>query len=628
MAIHCNGKDLPITIAINHDNGVDKIFENIYPYSAYIKQDSYIVLFEGLNTSIKFYVDDPEHFDQDARIEIQTSRYDTSDTQETLVYPLSLDSNINLMYKHSADDTFPWRMGTYFLHVHYKGQTYTTAFLVKPLYLSTEQVLSVHSYLESKIEGIIYDLIYSNESLTDQGEKILTNWYYDYARYITNQKESIFYFLMSLEKQPLSHLISSNEISLLPGRMNRRSIKWSTTNNGLAKNSGIGEETYYYNRVKKVDYNHNANRWMKNILSCWSVELHHVIETISNSHSDVQKKLSSLRQKIADLHERKTYLNTKREVSKTTKIDIWSQISIIEKEIQKHFEISKQQENWIIQLRSIFSRMIYLINNSFLKEVERGKIKPILKNNNYYQLNIIYEKSKLYQQKEADNKQFMKILKPFWQIYEYYCLFSVMDSLKKIGFQIKKGFEPNFIELYHQSMIPPETFFELENDRAIIHCWYDKYHGDKFAAEQNGELFFAGQEKKRPDIKLDLYEKKENGELLFISSLILDAKFRKLANMHNEDYATTTYQQLTSYYNFFYLGKNRKSPRGQVVQQVICLYGSEKGTNVKKTVEPLLYIQLFPNIKENGEIETKGEKEVLEELHYWLEEFIPSPLVY
>ena len=190
-------------------------------------------------------------------------------------------------------------------------------------------------------------------------------------------------------------------------------------------------------------------------------------------------------------------MNTKREVSKTTKIDIWSQISILEKEIQKHIEISTQQENWIIQLRSIFSRMIYLINNSFLKEVERGKVKPILKNNNYYQLNIIYEKSKLFQQKEADNKQFVKILKPFWQIYEYYCLFSVMDSLKKIGFRIKKGFETNFIELYHQSMIPPETFFELENDRAIIHCWYDKYHGDKFAAEQKGELFFAGQEKKR-----------------------------------------------------------------------------------------------------------------------------------
>ncbi|MGD6844685.1 hypothetical protein ACQCVH_19495 [Bacillus infantis] len=627
MAIHCNGEVLPITIAITHENGVDKFFDNIYPYGAYTKQDSKIVLFEGLSTAIKFFADAPEHFDNDAKVEIQTSLYDSSDTQETLRYQLSLEPSLNWMYKHSDHDTFPWRMGTYHLHVHYKGKVYTTGIIVKPLYLSTEQVQTVHNYLEVKIEGIIYDLIYSSESILDKGEKILTNWYYDYARYITSQKESIFYFLMSLEKYPLSHLISSNEISLLPGRINRRSIKWSTTNSGIAKNSGVGEETYYYNRVKKVDYNQNANQWMKNILSSWSSELHHVIETISKSHNDVQKKLYSLRHKIVDLHKRKNYLDTKREVSKTTKIDIWAQISILEKEIQKHDEILTQQENWMKQLRSIFSRMIYLLNNSFLQEVERGKYKPMLKNNNYYQLNLIYEKSKQFHQKQGGNKQFVKILKPFWQVYEYYCLFSVLDSLKKLGFQINKGFEPNFVELYHQSLIPPETFFELENDRAIIHCWYDKYHGDKFSAEQKGELFFAGQEKKRPDIKLDLYEKKENGELLFISSLIIDAKFRKLANMHNEDYATTTYQQLTSYYNFFYLGKNRKSRRGQVVQQVICLYGSERGTKVKKTVEPLLYIQLFPHIKENGEIETKGELEVLEELHYWLEDFTPSPLM-
>ncbi|AEP93090.1 hypothetical protein I33_4188 [Bacillus subtilis subsp. subtilis str. RO-NN-1] len=628
MAILCNGKELPITIAINHKNRYDmgdKTFTEIYPYDAYIKQDSYIELYEGLNTGIKFFADSLEHFDQDARIEIQTSLYDSSDTQKKHVYPLTLEPTLNWIYNH-GDDIFPWRMGTYLIHVYYQGQTYTVGFFVRPLYLSTEQVNSIHHYLESKIEGMIYDLISSNESLMDQEDKTLSNWYYDYARYMTSQKETIYYFLLSLENLPLSHIISSNEVSLTPGKVNRRSIKWSTTNKGIAKNSGIGEETYYYNQVKKVNYNQSANRWMKNILSNWSSDLNHVIKTISKSRVIVQKKLYSLENKVFSLYERKDYLNTRREVSTTTKIDISSQISIIEKEIQKHKGILAKQDFWIVKLSSIFSRMVYLLNNSFLKEIDRGKIKPVLKNNNYYQLNSIYDKSKLFQQAEGDNKQIVKILKPFWQIYEYFCLFTVIDCLKKIGFRIKKGFEPNFVELYHQSLIPPGTFFELENEKAIIHCWYDKYHGDKFSAEEKGELFFAGQEKKRPDIKLDLYEKQENGDLLFRSSLIFDAKFRKLANMHNNDYATTTYQQLTSYYNFFYLGSNRKSQRGQVVHQVICLYGSEKGKKVKKTVEPLLYIKLFPKIEENGEINTIGENEVLEELHYWLEDLILSPL--
>jgi hypothetical protein len=194
MAILCNGKKLPITIAFAHDYGADKPFTTIYSYDSYTQQDSYIELFEGLKTGIKFFADSPEDFDDEARIEIQTSLYDTTDTQESLAYPLTLEPELNWIYSPSNDDNFPWRMGTYLINIYYKGQTFTTGFFVKPLYLSKEQVQTVHHYLESKVEGIIYDLIYSNESLSEPEENLLTNWYYDYARYIIDYKESIHYF--------------------------------------------------------------------------------------------------------------------------------------------------------------------------------------------------------------------------------------------------------------------------------------------------------------------------------------------------------------------------------------------------------------------------------------------------
>ncbi|UOK56122.1 hypothetical protein MGI18_13840 [Bacillus sp. OVS6] len=474
------------------------------------------------------------------------------------------------------------------------------------------------------MEGIIYDLVYSNKSMSENNEEVLTNWYYDYARYMMNHKESILYFLYSLEKQPVSNLISSNNVSTIQGRINKKSFQWDQTSRGLSKNSGNNTgQTYFYNRIKKINYNLKSNQWIKNILLIWSTEINHVIEVISNSHLNVQKEINSLKQQQVGIEERRTYLNQKRDVAKSEKIDLFVKIKNLEKNIQDNIKIATQQDNWIIQIRSIYSRMIHLLNNSFLEEVDRGIGKPVLKSNSYYQINTLYENSKKIQKDNGDKQRYIKILKPFWQIYEYFCLFTVIDSLRKIGYKVTSGFEQSFVELYHQSMIPPNTLIRLESDNAVIDCWYDKYHGNIFTAQQNNELFYTTQEKKRPDIKLDLYEKQEDGSLLFKNCLIFDAKFRKLANMHNNDYETTTYEQLTSYYSFFYLGKNRKSGRGNVVEQVICLYGSEKTEAIKKVVDPLLYIKLFPIIQEDNEVQIKGEKELLEEIETWLDDLIP-----
>ncbi|MFD9626647.1 hypothetical protein [Peribacillus muralis] len=624
MAILCNNKELPVTIAFNHGNE-DKTFHVLYPSAHLVRKNSLIEIYEGLKTGVKFYVDAPEHFDENASIEIQSSIYNEStDTQETFVFPLSDKPEINWMFQSRDDEIFPWRMGTYLIKIHYLGQSYTLGIFVKPLYLSVEQVHTVHDYLESKIEGIIYDLVYSNKSLSDV-DNILNNWYYDYARYMMNQKESILFYLYSLEKQPVANLIGSNEVSSIQGQLNRKSIQWSQTSKGMSKNSGSSVENYFYNRVKNINYNLKENQWIKNILLKWSSEINHVLEVISSSYASVQKELKNLKNNRIELEKRKFYLNQRRDVARTTKIDVFAQITITDQNIQKNTQIASQQESWIIHIRSIYSRIIHLLNNSFFSVVERGTTKPVLKSNSYYQLNTLYDNSKKIERDQGDKERYIKVYKPFWQIYEYYCLFSVIDGLIKMGFNVKRGLEQNLFEQYHQSLIKDGSCIVLESETAVVHCWYDKYHGDIFTAQENGDQFYTGQEKKRPDIKLDLYEKQEDGSLLFRSCLIFDAKFRKLANLHRNDYATKTYHQLISYYSFFYRGKNTNSGKGAVVKQVICLYGSERNEAVKTEVDPLLYIKLFPVIDENNKVQTRGEEELLEEIKIWLDDLVVLP---
>jgi hypothetical protein len=616
MATLCNNSILPFTIVIVHGDDIKKV-EKIYLSNSHTKTDEQIELKEGLKTGFQFFVDREGDMDKDAKIEIQTSLYNNTDTQESLVYSLTEESITNWVYLNKNHETFPWRMGTYLLRIYYKGISYTTSFYVKPLYLNDNQVKTIHEYLEGKIEGIIYDLVYSNQSLAKQENDVKTNWYYDYARFMMDHKESINYFLLSLENQPISQIEVTHELSRIPGKIDRKTIKWENTRGGLSKNISSKNQTYFYNNVKKEKHNHKANQWMKTILFRWSGDIHTVIDVISNGYDSTNKKIATLKEKAKDLESRKEYIRVQKEVARTEIVDLKAQTTILNKDLKKYKEAHLQQKKWLEHLRSIQSHMVHLLNNSFLAEVERGTIKPLLTINHYYQLNMLYEKSKLIQKNDGDKERHIKIYKPFWQIYEYYCLFTVIDCLKKIGFSLNK-LEIDLIESYLQNSVPEGSFFSLENSNIVIHCWYDKYHSDKFIAEQNGDLFFTTQEKKRPDIKLDLYKKQKDGSLLFESCLIFDAKFRKFSNLHSNDYATSTYHQLTSYSLFFYLGENR--PTRPVVNKVICLYGSESKGPIRREVFPLSYINLFPHVLDNGQIETRGEKEILEEIYSWIGE--------
>jgi len=623
MATLCNSINLPFTIIIPYGNDSEIQVTEIYHSSEHTKTEQLIELKEGLRTGIQFFVDNEEDIDDEAKIEIQTSLYNNTDTQKPFVYPLTKKPLTKWMFEYKDDqEDFPWRMGTYLIRIYYKGISYTTSFSIKPLYLNDQQVYTIHQYLEEKVEGIIYDLIYSNQTLAKQEKDLLSDWYYDYARYMMDHKDAIYYFLLALEKEPISLLVSDHRISSSLGKRDRKSIQWESTSRGLSKSMNSNSQNYFYNRVKREDYNHKANQWMKTILFRWNSDIRTVIDIITNRNHAIKEIIVSLKEKTKKLESRKTYIGFQKGVARTEWVDIKAQTTITNNDLKKNNEIFLQQRKWLEQLQSVRIRIINLLNNSFLSEVELGKMKPLLTTNHYYQLDMLYNKSKLIQKYEGDKERHIKIYKPFWQIYEYYCLFTIIDLLIKSGLKLQKAPNVDLMKAYYESSIPAESFFKLENSKVIIDCWYDKYHNDKIVAEKNGDRFFTTQEKRRPDIKLDLYQKQTDGPPLFDSCIIIDAKFRKLSYLFNDRYATATREQLTKYSNFYYLGGNRRLR--SVVERIICLYGSKNKDSIRKEQAPLIYINLFPSILENGVIENTGEKELFEEIFSWIDEAIPG----
>ncbi|UOK56121.1 hypothetical protein MGI18_13835 [Bacillus sp. OVS6] len=137
MAIRCDNKELPITIAFNHgDYSEDKVFNSIYPLNQYVRQASVMEIYENLKTGLKFYADNEDSFDEHASIEIQTSLYDTKDVQESKIVPLTKEPIIHWLYKRKDQEVFPWRMGTYLMKIHYKGNLTPWVFCKTIIFIS------------------------------------------------------------------------------------------------------------------------------------------------------------------------------------------------------------------------------------------------------------------------------------------------------------------------------------------------------------------------------------------------------------------------------------------------------------------------------------------------------------
>jgi hypothetical protein len=614
MAIHCNGINLPFELTFVYQYGQEVSIGQLWKPDASINHENLIEINEDWPTAIRFRSDSNDYWDEDAHVIIQTSLFDHHDDQRQLKYVMN--NEIQWIYKERNGDVqiYPWRMGSYLIDVIYKNERYVTGFIVKPNHLSKNQILNVHNYLEEKIEGIIYDIIHSNQTFSKVLiDDKLNKWYYDYARYMKEMKDKIMYASYLLIRNPSSTLQSEYKTSVKCGKSDYKANKLNLTKSNNKE----------YQKIKIESYNTKDNQWIKNILLTWNKEIQVVIEKISIHYHLLRKESSDNEQEITRLEQKKSELQLKRDVAINHMSDLKSRIKTLKKQQEEKENFIQQHKKWLENLSSIQSQISFILNETLFKDVDRGYRRPILKKNVYHLLNDFFEETKTIKKDNGNKKNYIKVLKPTWQIYEYYCLFETIDCLLTEGYALVKGFNANGLENYYENKIPEGTQFVLAKDSSVIHVWYDKYHAHSVIdAKEKGELFFINDPKKRPDIKLDSYFKDENGDLWFKDCLVMDAKFRKLSNITNKSYISETFDQLLTYNNIYFTGDNRLNKRhyGTSVNRVVCLYASDGREDILTIQFPITFIKLFPQVNMDNTTSVIGNQELKQVLLNWLSE--------
>ncbi|MGL4522719.1 MAG: hypothetical protein ACRCWQ_09240, partial [Bacilli bacterium] len=192
----------------------------------------------------------------------------------------------------------------------------------------------------------------------------------------------------------------------------------------------------------------------------------------------------------------------------------------------------------------------------------------------------------------ADVPQSSYRFKKTWKLYEYYSLFQIIDVFLRAGYVCVQ--QPKTHTLHHirSEGIQEKSAFVFVKDGQKIEIHYEKdlptslYH----AQSLNEHIYALGLHKK-PDFRIDYYVQQQN-EWVFQKCRVVDAKFRKLSNIKNEQRVTTAQRQLFSYWQIAHRDADRP-----VVSDVICLYANDGIDNTIEREQTIVYLKLFPDME-------------------------------
>lgn len=556
---------------------------------------------EGIQIGARLFAKDGTDIDEKATLVIQSGTYDEEGKQIEIKIPITNQGNMEYIFNHERNQVFPWRLGVYFLDVHYRDAIYSSGILVSPIHLSTSQVQSMHLLLEKEVEGICYDLIYTFKSISNEHEFLASKSYYDYVLRLMNEKDDIEAALYALQRNMICQVKTEYQKSPTERKTDHKSVRWKA----------IRGESCSLNKKKSLTYDIPENQWIKHVLYFWKQDLAHIEKEIDEDCKRLHLLIRSKEEEKRTNEERKRVWWNDRELSQESRDSMISIIKRIEDDIKKAERQYNIITRWNHYMKNLIGRFGYLLFSTELSAVSRARRKPNLKDNNYRKMTKLYEESSTSLIGSRKNSHVVPILKPTWKIYEQFVYFQVIDIIRKCGFSVKPS---SIAESLRE--ITSGHCTELENDGMILHVWYDKCVYIKEDAIAIGDMFFSSRII-QPDIRIDMYKKEENP--VFLSTLAMDAKHRRYKSLHNENYTSNVSSQMLRYAQIFYRGEHTvASRRRPVVSSVLCVYSRDREAPIKKEELPIVFIQLFPEIDHD---QLTGYKELMGEIHEWLKEF-------
>ncbi|MCA0970768.1 DUF2357 domain-containing protein [Halobacillus litoralis] len=514
---------------------------------------------------------------------------------EAICYSFTYKDPYSRIYPSDNLPAYPWSIGHFIYEVEISGSIYYGAANVLPHRLSKEQFAQIANLIESELPGLTVNHQQEMERIgtpvLDTSDRALLKW-------LENAYSPLSFALDEMEKEQDASLSRHYRIEQTPKRIDRRSLEWKHSPKGMK------HPNKFYNRKHQVDVNTPENQYVKHQLKQL---LSHIDRLILNLFQEKDRMDSLCHGYARDIEE----------IGSSEGNPLLRNHLFGKKESLRSLEGKRSRVIYEIeQVQPYKERLESRLGRPYWRQVDacHPRVPVRLIGRGYRSFLMIWKDGPAQLESGAGRlDRSWPVLHPTSKLYEYYVLLKMVEPFVSRGYHVK---DDSLVRQLRDGYLHAEfhagTTIVLENDGREIHLVYDEeveYRSKE--AISNETYFFSKFGKRRPDIRIDHYEKVRN-ELHYRSSVVMEVKYSPLRNIYAPNGNTKAADQMNEYIGIKYYCPYRRDYFSRI-REVICLYPGDHTEAVKLNTEAGKFIQFYPTVDE-----VVGLKEVDTVIDEWL----------
>lgn len=439
--------------------------------------------------------------------------------------------------------------------------------------LKMDQLEMMKSALESRVLGITRDLFSQRESGNAQdGSSTLV----DTVGLLMKHYNALEQALDSIVGMPIEDLKKSYQTTEISKRPTARSQRWNVTKGERYKTSHT--QALFYEPKIQLDLETPENRYLKYNLTEILANVSSVARQYRFNDTGLSTQINQLKTDIMTAKQRRNAMEGSYNIDKS-KNQLEFEILSKTKELE---QLRKQRAAFLEnqrKLKSLNAKLVYILNETWLKDIQLKNTvqitKRTLKNHYYSLIYHIYQELMMKKKDKGETPTF-----PFIQtskLFEFYNFILYIELLEKQGFKWTKGWLKDYEGAKKMMfMLNAGEEIWLENEQGYrIQLIYDRFLNNSNTAKNQKvpQVITSNSMSRRPDILLNLYQQDK-----FLSSMIIEVKYRKLKHIYRKDIETDVMRQLMDYESLRYY-----NPTGSplfklgIVGKVVVVYPDQAG---------------------------------------------------
>ncbi|MGZ9587279.1 nuclease domain-containing protein [Paenibacillus marinisediminis] len=525
-------------------------------------------------------------------------------------FELSVQNCHKVLYSYERDELYPWTCGRYAYQLRYGSHVYNGLFDIVPKNVTGNQLETIHTIINQHVQGLVQDGFATKQAGTEVRD-LSGNNHWNYFNWYKTRERQLHEAVRYIQQHQESAYREGYVVQSQPKRQTRRSAMWEHSPQGMRVN-----ETKFLNRRMVLEEDTQSAQLVKWQLKQLVRKMEEAMLSLREVSRRLEEERDSVVQELEARRNRKNAWEQTRMLAKEDRANLQTTISIQQQQKKRLDERLQSLQRLEEQYVKYKAALQHVLQHFFWKQIsDRVPSRKMASHDGNWGVRVVDQISKESQAWGQSTRGTAAhagtVSRPTPVLYEYYVFFKMIDVVKNMGFRvIEDNVYSQADNLLSMQGLKDGSYVMLERDKQRIGIIYDELiesHAD--TARSRGTYFYSSELKRKPDIRLDLYQADQ-----YLSSLICEVKYRPWHAIRHAIVNTETMIQMAKYWAIGYITEQGKYVRNPV-HQVICIFPGAEDQPILDEGQQGLFLQLYPR----SLTETVGENELRDILRGWLD---------